>query len=163
MKILVLSDSHGSMSFMRQCMFRVKPDHVIHLGDHMDDGKTLETENPYVRFHLVPGNCDRFRFIGMEPEVLCYPIDGVMLFMTHGHRHGVKSDPACVIAQARSSKAQAVLYGHTHHPICRQEPDGLWVINPGSSRDSKTAALIETQDGKISACTLLEQTDITGM
>ena len=163
MKILVLSDSHGAMRFMRRCIFAVKPDHVIHLGDHIGDAKTLETENSHIRFHMVPGNCDTFRFFGIEPEVLCYPIDGVMLFMTHGHRHGVKSDTAAVIAQGRSQNAQAVLFGHTHQPVCRQEEDGLWVVNPGSCRDSQTAVVIETQTGKISACSLLKQTDIDGV
>ena len=41
MKILVLSDSHAGLSFMRQCINRVKPDHVIHLGDHFDDAKAM--------------------------------------------------------------------------------------------------------------------------
>lgn len=145
---------------MRRCIFAVKPDHVIHLGDHIEDAKTLEAENPYIRFHAVPGNCDTFRFYGHEPDVLAYPIGGVKLFMTHGHRHAVKSDPTIVIAQGRAQNAGAVLYGHTHIPVCRQESDGMWVINPGSCRDSRTAALIRVEDEKISACTILGQTDI---
>ena len=146
---------------MRRCIYRVKPDHVIHLGDCIDDGKGLELENPEIRFHLVPGNCDGFRFYGIAPDELCYPIDNVMIFMTHGHRYGVKSDPSRVIYEARSRGAQAVLYGHTHVPVCRQE-DGMWIVNPGSAKDTYTAALIETQDGKISACSILEPTDILG-
>ena len=160
MKILVLSDSHGKFDFMRRCIYKVKPDHVIHLGDHIDDGKVLEGENPHIRFHMVPGNCDTFRFYGIVPEVLCYPIDGVVLYMTHGHQHRVKTDYSGVIAQARSKNAGAVLFGHTHIPFCRQESDGIWVVNPGSCRDTHTAALIETADGKISACCILKQTDI---
>ena len=163
MRILVLSDSHGKLAFMRRCIFRLKPDHVIHLGDHIDDGKVLETENPHIRFHMLPGNCDTFRFFGMEPDILCYPIDDVMFFMTHGHRHGVKSSQEALIAQARTKDARAALFGHTHIPVCRQETDGLWVINPGSCRDTLTAALIQTQDGKISACTIVGQADIEGL
>lgn len=162
MKILVLSDSHGSMAFMRRCIFVLKPDHVIHLGDHIEDAKTLETENPHIRFHAVPGNCDTFRFYGREPEILCYPIAGVKMFMTHGHRHGVKSDPSAVIAQAKAQGAAVVLYGHTHCAVCRQEPEGLWIVNPGSCRDTATAALIQVSDEKISACSIIGQTDIDG-
>ena len=33
MKILVLSDSHSALQFMRQCVESVKPDAIIHLGD----------------------------------------------------------------------------------------------------------------------------------
>ena len=38
MKILVLSDSHSALQFMRQCVESVKPDAIIHLGDFFDDG-----------------------------------------------------------------------------------------------------------------------------
>ena len=42
MKLLVLSDSHSSLRFMRLCMDKVKPDGVIHLGDYYDDGEVLK-------------------------------------------------------------------------------------------------------------------------
>lgn len=41
MKILILSDSHSAMSFMRLCVEAVKPDVLIHLGDYADDGAAL--------------------------------------------------------------------------------------------------------------------------
>ena len=34
MKILVLSDSHSTLSFMRLCIQSLCPDAVVHLGDH---------------------------------------------------------------------------------------------------------------------------------
>ena len=61
MKILVLSDSHSAMSFMRRCVERVKPDAIVHLGDHFDDAETLHEEYPGIRMYRVPGNCDRYR------------------------------------------------------------------------------------------------------
>ena len=61
MKILVLSDSHSGLSFMRRCIDRVKPDALIHLGDYYDDGQTMEEEYPHIRMYQVPGNCDRYR------------------------------------------------------------------------------------------------------
>ena len=39
MKILVLSDSHSALSFMRSCIETVKPDRIIHLGDYYDDAE----------------------------------------------------------------------------------------------------------------------------
>ena len=59
MKLLVLSDSHSSLRFMRLCMDKVKPEGVIHLGDYYDDGEVLKEEYPGVLFRQVPGNCDR--------------------------------------------------------------------------------------------------------
>lgn len=41
MKILVLSDSHSALQFMRQCVESVKPDAIIHLGDFFDDGVVI--------------------------------------------------------------------------------------------------------------------------
>ena len=46
MKILVLSDSHSALQFMRQCVESVKPDAIIHLGDFFDDGVVIHEENP---------------------------------------------------------------------------------------------------------------------
>ena len=42
MKILVLSDSHSAMRFMRMCVEKINPQAIVHLGDHYDDGETLK-------------------------------------------------------------------------------------------------------------------------
>lgn len=161
MKILVLSDSHAALSFMRLCIAKVKPDHVIHLGDHYQDGKAMEEENPNIRFHQVPGNCDRYRCDPWTADILCYPVAGVKLFMTHGHKHGVKTGTYRLLADARAHGAQAVLYGHTHRAECYREPDGFWVLNPGSCGSyGGSVGVIETAEEKISACYLLSQTEI---
>ena len=46
LRVLVFSDSHSSISFMRLCMETLKPDAVIHLGDHYDDGEVIKEEYP---------------------------------------------------------------------------------------------------------------------
>ena len=46
MKILVLSDSHSAISFMRCCVEAVHPDANVHLGDYFDDGQVLAEEHP---------------------------------------------------------------------------------------------------------------------
>lgn len=164
MKILVLSDSHAALSFMRMCIQKIKPDHVVHLGDHYDDGQAMAEENPHIRFHQVPGNCDRYRCDPWLPDTLCYPVGGVMLMMTHGHRHFVKSGTFRLLAEAREQGAQAVLYGHTHRPECAVEADGLWVMNPGTCGGyGGTVGLLETDGEKISACRILSQTEISQM
>ena len=161
MKILVLSDSHSFMRFMRQCVERVKPDAMVHLGDHYDDAEALAEEYPHIRMHQVPGNCDRFRCPPGTYEILCYDVCGVRLYMTHGHRHNVKYDVSKLLADARSMKAAAVLYGHTHIPDCRKESDGLWVLNPGSSGyGGGSAGLIEIENTTITACRLLTPGDM---
>ena len=160
MKILVLSDSHSSLTFMRKAIVAVKPDAVVHLGDHYDDGIAMAEEFPHLAFHIVPGNCDRYRMLRQEPEVRCYEVCGVRLFMTHGHMQSVKSSLYRLIYDARSMEAKAALYGHTHVADCHQN-DGLWVINPGSAGyGRKTGAVIETTEGEIVNCRIIDEFDL---
>ncbi|MBO7252936.1 MAG: YfcE family phosphodiesterase [Oscillospiraceae bacterium] len=161
MKILVLSDSHSSMSFMRRCVDTVKPDAVIHLGDHYDDGQALAEEYAHIRFYQVPGNCDRYRCPPWQPEILIQKVCGVEFYMTHGHKHSVKSYLGALLQDARASKVQAVLYGHTHIADCHQEEDGLWVLNPGScGYYGGSAGIVEVSGGKIISCRLIDDTQL---
>lgn len=145
---------------MRKCIATVRPNAVVHLGDHYDDAQALQEENPQIPFHMLPGNCDRYRCAEYTPQILCYPVCGVRLYMTHGHLHGVKSDTYRLIIEARKTGAQAALYGHTHQADCHEEPDGLWVLNPGSSGYGGSAGVIEVQENKISVCSIIKQTDL---
>ena len=160
MKIRVMSDSHAGLSFMRLAVRSVRPDTIIHLGDFFDDGGVIAGENPTLRVHQVPGNCDRFRCAPDQPQFLCYDVGGVRMYMTHGHLHGVKSSRGRLIAEARAMGARAVLYGHTHVADCHQEEDGMWVLNPGACGSfSGSVGLIETENGCIKSCRILTQAD----
>lgn len=161
MKILVLSDSHAALSFMRLCIDKVMPQHVIHLGDHYDDGKAMAEEYPQIRFHQVPGNCDRFRCDAWLPDVLCYDVAGVRMYMTHGHKHAVKSGNFHLVNTARENGAKIALYGHTHSAVCEQQFDGMWVLNPGTCGSyGGSAGLIEMEEGKITSCRILRQEEL---
>ena len=156
MKILVLSDSHAVLGLMRRFIEKVRPDAVIHLGDHYDDGEVLSQEYPHIQFHQVPGNCDRYRCLPGLRTVLCYDVGGVRLFMTHGHEHYVKQTLLRLLADARSMGAAAALYGHTHQADCHREEDGLWVLNPGSCGSwGGSAGIIETGAGEILSCRVM--------
>ena len=161
MKILVLSDSHSGMSFMRLSVEKVRPDAVVHLGDHFDDGHALQEEFPHLRFYQVPGNCDKYRAPVWAREILCLQVGGVTLYMTHGHRHFVKQTLITFLRDARAAGADAALYGHTHIADCHQEADGLWVLNPGScGYFGGSAGLMEVEDGRIVSCRLLTDSDL---
>ncbi len=161
MKILVLSDSHSALRFMYACMEAVKPDAVVHLGDHYDDGAALKEDYPAVRFYQVPGNCDRYRCPPFVPEILIERVLGIPMYMTHGHRHNVKLLLSQLLKDARASRVQAVLYGHTHIADCHQEEDGLWVLNPGScGYGGGSAAVMEVNNGKINSCRIIRQENL---
>lgn len=161
MKILVLSDSHSALSFMRRCVESIKPQAVIHLGDFYEDAQALQSDYSQIPFHMVAGNCDRYRCPLSAREMLCYPVGGVMLYMTHGHNHRVKSGIGALTADARQMGAQAALYGHTHIADCHLEEDGLWVLNPGTcGHYGGSAGVIETEGNKITACRIITGADL---
>ena len=146
---------------MRRCIRSVRPDAIIHLGDYFDDGEAMAEENPNIRIHQVPGNCDKYRMIRYEPEVRCYPVGGVKVYMTHGHLHNVKMNIYKLLMEARKMEAQVVLYGHTHIADCHREEDGLWVMNPGACGSSGgSAGLLEVDNGVILNCKILHLSDL---
>ena len=142
MTILVLSDSHSTLRFMRQCVQRMKPDAIIHLGDYFDDGAVLNEAFPGIPFYQVPGNCDRYRCPPGQPEILVDNVCGIRLYMTHGHRHQVKLGLGALLD-------------------CHREDDGLWVLNPGSSGYyGGSAGVLEIRDGKITDSRIVREADI---
>ena len=156
MKILVLSDSHSALSFMRSCIETVKPDRIIHLGDYYDDACAMAEEYPQIPMTQVPGNCDRYRCPPWVHARLCYDVCGVRLFMTHGHKYGVKTSTAMMLAEARAMGAQAALYGHTHIAEAYREESGMWVLNPGSAGyGGGSAGLIEVENDQILSCRII--------
>lgn len=151
-RILVLSDSHRGMSFMRWCVNTVKPDAIVHLGDFYDDGEELHEEFRHIPIYQVAGNCDRYYASPAARELLICKVCGVDLFMTHGHRQWVKNGTELLVHDARQAKVQAALYGHTHIPDCRKDGD-LWILNPGAAGSwGGSSGIIEVEDGKILRC-----------
>ncbi len=164
MKVLVLSDSHSGMSFARRCIDRVKPNALIHLGDYYDDGQTLGEEYPWIPMYQVCGNCDRYRCPPFAREILIMPVGGVSVYMTHGHIQKVKQTLSLLLKDARESRVDVALYGHTHVADCHREADGLWVLNPGSCGSwGGSAGLITIEEGKITDCRILRQEDLEDM
>lgn len=163
MKILVFSDSHSSLRFMRQCAHFVAPDVMIHLGDHAEDGLVIASENPSVGFYYVPGNCDRFCGCTAEDAAKICEIGGVKFLLTHGHRFQVKSGIEKLLSYGISQGVQAILYGHTH--IARhQEENGLLLLNPGAAGSwGGSAAILEISDKRITACRIIGQADLDAL
>ena len=160
---LIFSSKIKSISscFISEIFVAVKPNAIIHLGDHFDDGAAMAQEYPHIRFHQVVGNCDKYRLLRPAPEILCYDVCGVRLFMTHGHRHNVKITTGLLLADGARNGAAAALYGHTHIAECRQLPDGMWILNPGACGSfGGSAGLVKIIDGQIKACSFITAQDL---
>ncbi len=128
MKVLVFSDSHGTITYMQQAIRSEEPDVVLHLGDVMRDARALQREYPQLRLEQVCGNCDG---PDAQPEELELTLQGHKIMMTHGHPYHVKLGSAWVVRTAQERGAEVLLFGHTHIPLV-DRVGSLWVMNPGT-------------------------------
>lgn len=128
MKILVFSDTHRNTEIMLHVIAQEKPDHVIHLGDHVRDAEEIRRCFQMLPVLSVKGNCD-FEPDGREQALTEFC--GVRFLAVHGHRYGVKTGLLRFHYAAKECLADVALFGHTHQAYCEQH-DGLWLMNPGS-------------------------------
>ncbi len=148
MKILVLSDSHGSTENMLRAVEKTAPGLMIHLGDCVRDTEVLEREWPNIPLYRVRGNCD---LVSTFPEYGIEEVDGVRIFFAHGHRHNVKINSDSFCNSVYFSGSQLGLFGHTHRATW-QQIGSMEILNPGSIGDHyhPTYAVIETNNGSFS-------------
>ena len=128
MRIAVLSDTHGNLSWMNKLMPMFDSvDAVIHLGDLVSDAKKIQ-ERIKCPLYYVAGNCD---IMSSAPQEFEGYIGGKKIFAVHGNRHSLEYGLYSLAADARQREAQICLYGHTHIPDITS-CYGLWFVNPGS-------------------------------
>ena len=131
MKILVLSDSHGNIENMCRCVDLVRPECVLHLGDHIRDAEVLGARYPHLPLEAVPGNCD---WGDPAPAEKLLETGNQRILMMHGHTRRVKSTVMDAVLAAREAGADILLFGHTHRALVdRSGP--LWIMNPGAAGD----------------------------
>src|SRR5450756_889292 len=112
MHILVVSDSHGNTSNLKEAMLRhPEVTRVLHCGDGEADVAALSAAYPSVRFDAVRGNCDLGALLPLQRLLR---IAGRRIFMTHGHSYSTKYGVELLLEQGRKERADVVLFGHTH-------------------------------------------------
>jgi len=146
MKILVMSDSHGSKNNMLDAIDKETPGYILHLGDYERDCTAIDAMYPEIPLRKVRGNCDRgYPGLDMDEFVLCEK----RFFMTHGHLHGVKMGRDKIKKAALDRNADILLFGHTHtqHYSLFEK---ITIINPGSiCSDNKNYAILEIKNGEV--------------
>ena len=144
MKAAVFSDTHSNTALMVEAVRRLRPDCVIHLGDHDRDTEILRREFPEIPLYNVRGNCD---FGGDAPLTDVVQLGPVKAFITHGHAYNVNYSVTNLVYAAQEAGAQLAMYGHTH-AADYQECGGVQVLNPGSSGKGRapTFALVTVFD-----------------
>lgn len=149
MKIIVLSDTHGSVNqscdIVSACQNGL--DLVVHLGDTARDFENIKSEFPHIPFMCVAGNND-FWCNSYDKELLIN-LDGVRVFLTHGHNYSVKSTMDKLIVKSIEINADIVLFGHTH--TCEKfRFQNTLFFNPGTLLNNNFG-IIHIKDGVLAS------------
>lgn len=128
MRVGVVSDTHGSEASVQKVIKAAGAiDLWLHAGDNSQDGE-LFSRLTGVPFFAAKGNCDGMTTAKIDEFV---QIGSKKIWLTHGHRYGVKESQHELLWWAKDFEVHAVIYGHTHIPDC-QWVDGVLLFNPGS-------------------------------
>jgi putative phosphoesterase len=127
MKVLVVSDNHGSREELQLLVERHKNEveSLIHCGDSEFDFDAEEMLPFQVR---VRGNCD---FDDRYPDELVQTVGDKTIFATHGHLYNVKMTLMKLHYKAQEEQADLVCFGHSHEVLTVFE-EGTLFLNPGS-------------------------------
>lgn len=136
MRLIVMSDSHGDFARVRK-IFEDNPgaECFLHLGDGARDFEEAGWLFPDAVKKGVRGNCDFGRDAEGLPREGLLELMGKRVYYTHGDLWRVKYGLDEIRRAGRERGANVVLYGHTHRAMA-EYLDGMWLINPGSVRDS---------------------------
>ncbi|MEF2968854.1 phosphodiesterase [Paenibacillus sp. M1] len=145
MKLMFISDVHGSLHWLNRAMEKVEaeaPDQIVLLGDFLNHGprnplpegynpgqvaETLNRNKDQVI--AVRGNCDS----EVDQMLLEFPMmadyamlfhEGRRIYVTHGHGYSMEQLPPL-------RPGDVFIQGHTHIPVADRK-EGIYVLNPGS-------------------------------
>ena len=127
MRILLVSDSHGSDLFLDIIKYE-KPDKLFHLGD-----SEFKHSDLYMFDGFVQGNCDVDQQI---PKVKIFDLESLRFFTTHGHLYGVNYGTSDIVGEAKKNLCNIAIHGHTH-VVKAQVIEEVLVLNPGSVKQSR--------------------------
>lgn len=145
MKVMFISDIHGSSTWLQRAMDVYKKgnfDKLVILGDFLYHGPRNPLPEGYdcqqvanllngykEEIIAVRGNCDAevdqmvldFDMMETKKEIT---IDGHDFFITHGHHYHEDALPDI-------KQGTVLVYGHYHKPIAKKH-NGIYILNPSS-------------------------------
>lgn len=154
MKVLIMSDSHGLTSEIDEIKKRHKDE--VSLMLHCGDSELSFEDSELSSLRKVKGNCD---FGSDFPDDIIEQLEGLSLYITHGHLYNVKATLMNLKYRALEVQANIVCYGHSHIAAAEMI-EGILFINPGSIRlpvlrRQKTYAILELEN-KLAQVTFFE-------
>lgn len=144
---VIVSDSHRNHAALDALdgVF-CECDFIVHLGDLSSDGGYVRTKYPDKTI-VINGNCD-FERLGEDEHIM--QVEGVKIFMCHGHRYSVKQTLEKLAAAAIRNGCTVALYGHTHSARC-EKIGGVLTVNPGALTryGQQSYCYMAVHDGKV--------------
>lgn len=129
MRVVVFSDTHGNMAAADKIISdNISCDHLIYLGDGINDVEILRSKYPEKSIFCVAGNCDKCS----APTSMVIELFNTRILLTHGHLCGVSEGTAELVKLAQKERAAFALFGHTHKRYNKQV-GGVYLLNPGSA------------------------------
>ena len=154
MRVGVFSDSHGDTQALDELLEKMGyVDAVCFLGDVVGDADHLEARLAAMPNHpplyAVRGNNDYYHTCRL-PWDLLIDLDGVVAYLTHGHR---AAGALGLVYKAQECGARIAMFGHTHEAFC-QDVQGVMLLNPGSAGNycrggRARASLLEIKRGQL--------------
>ena len=146
-RILVFSDSHGSCGHMCEIVDKIYSyDLLVHCGDYSADAAFLRKAYPDSTVISVCGNNEYGGSADKYSEII--ELGGVKIFVTHGHREGVRSGYGTLIEKAEREGCTLCLFGHTHRAVSARQ-NGIELLNPGSCNSAfGTYGVAEIENGR---------------
>ena len=136
MKCIILSDSHRDYESLISVLRQNRDAEVVFfLGDGLSDILEAKKDFPAVAFFSVSGNCDIRLFDA--PRLENITLEGKRIVLTHGDAFAVKSSLVGLRALAEDTRADMILFGHTHTPtleVIGTSYGECLLFNPGSVR-----------------------------
>lgn len=155
----VLSDTHMphmARSLPRAVvdgMLNAKVDAIVHCGDMLDASIVPEIE-AIAPMEGVAGNNDSWDLLQRFGEKKILTFGTLRIGVVHGHGAPRRErTPDHAFAQFANEDVQAVLFGHSHIPLCEWR-DGRLLFNPGSPTDKRrqpqySYGILRIADGRI--------------
>lgn len=135
MRIAVLSDTHwlagSELNKVLALVAEQKPELILHAGDWTDLSLLPELQK-IAPVEAVAGNCDQAETTAKLGEARIVQAGGVSIGLTHGHLFLYMPTPQSALRTFADDNVQAVVFGHSHIPLCEQH-DGVLLFNPGSA------------------------------
>ena len=131
MKIGVMSDTHGSLTYFEKALDVLSDcDVLIHGGDILYHGSKINSLDNII---IARGNCDA----DVDQMVINHPIQSPYVMSQFGETrivttHGYTDSKEDTINKAKSMGADILILGHTHVKELYLD-ENLVVLNPGST------------------------------